>query len=113
LITHLVQFREQWYRVKGDCYQPLGYRSVLFFNIILTFSTNGVDMIKNKTDPQNNGQCIIDMLKMKLFAEGKTLDDLPTYHVDINAGAYQLKLCMDADKNLIGVSAHDPMDPVN
>lgn len=107
----LVEFRGQWYRV-GDR-QIVSSRSMHFFDTVVIINENHYSVVKDRHGNREGFQGIIDMIKMKLFAAGKTLDDLPKYSEDIRTAYGPLNLFMDHEGNLIASCKDSNYDPTN
>jgi len=109
----LVELHKQWYRVESPV---LSIRTRQFFNIIVNVNGNEYEVLKDRTADRTGKSGIIDMLKMKLFADGKTLNDLPMFidkPEDNKFPRGPLNLGMDASGNLVTVSSMMEDDPRN
>lgn len=99
----LVELRDQWYCAKHKKFSP---RELQFFDTVVIVEDDKYTVIKDRNGNRRGHDGFLDLMKVKLFAEGKTLMDLPTYSKDIvkySNGPFNLK--MDDDGNLIAVSA--------
>lgn len=104
-ILALVEFRGQWYRLEDSIL--LAARSMQFFDtVVLRKTDNTWEIIKDRQGNRKGNHAFLDLLKMQLFADGKTLYDLPRYYEDL--GKFPdgpLNLYMDDDGNLVAKSA--------
>lgn len=108
----LVEFRGQWYRVEKG--QNLNNRSMHFFDTVVVVNESHYTIVKDRNGNRRGIQGILDVLKVRLFAEGKTLADLPKYYEDIKEGSTgPLNLFMDDDGNLVAMSSLNNYDPMN
>jgi len=109
----LVELHGDWYQVADGSRVDL--RTMQFFNKVVEVENNVYNVIKNRESRDGTG--LIDMLKMKLFANGKTLVDLPLFindPYDKNLPRSPLQLGLDENNNLVTYSVlTDDFDPRN
>lgn len=110
-IKALVEFREQWYRVEDD--QNLTSRSLHFFDKVVTIKDNNYNVIKDRRGNHQGHTGMIDMLIVQLFADGKTLYDLPLYYEDVSQPYGPLNLHFDDEGNLVAMDINRNYEQTN
>lgn len=111
-LSALVEFRGQWYRVEEGT--KVTGRSLHFFDTVVILDGNSYNVVKDRRGNRQGYAGFLDVLKVKLFAEGKTLADLPKYYEETGElPGGPLNLHMDHEGNLVAMEMPNDYDATN
>jgi len=92
----LVQYKEEWYRADPGVLEgtALGLR---YFDLVISIEDDNWKVIKNRYGEEETGP-VTPLMQVKMFTMGQTIQDLPTFYLDIPWGGSVIASRLEHDK---------------
>jgi len=92
----LLQYKDDWYRADPNVLDGavLGLR---YFDLVVAIEDDNWKVIKNRHGEEEEG-VVTPLMQVKMFAMGKTIQDLPTFYMDLLIGDSVIAAKLEHDK---------------
>jgi len=92
----LLEYKDDWYRADPDVLDGavLGLR---YFDLVISIEDDNWKVIKDRYGSEDAGP-VTPLMQVKMFAMGKTIQDLPTFYLDMPWGGSMIAAQLKHDK---------------